>query len=83
MNKVTPNGTLIKKLREQLETGSLQKKMAHAVRISERMLRSIENKNAAIPIATLDLIANYLECPTRSDRLRDRHAEARSVAGSN
>lgn len=63
MKKVTPNGTLIKKLREQMAKGSLQKEMAHAVRVSERMLRSIENKNATISIATLDLIANYLGVP--------------------
>ena len=63
MKKVTPNGTLIKRLRGQLEKGSLQKEMAHAIRISERMLRSIENRNLAIPIATLDLIAEYLSVP--------------------
>jgi len=63
MKKVTPNGGLIKQLREQLEKGSLQKEMAHAVGVSERMLRSIENNNASIPIATLDRIATYLSSP--------------------
>ena len=63
MKKVTPNGTLIKRLRGQLEKGSLQKEMAHAVLISERMLRLIENKNAAIPVVTLDLISDYLSVP--------------------
>lgn len=63
MKKFTPNGTRIKKLREQRESGSLQKEMAHAVRISERMLRSIENKNAAVAITTLDMIADYLGVP--------------------
>lgn len=60
MKKVIPKGALIKRLREQREKGALQKEMAHAVRISERMLRSIENKNAEISIATLGLIADYL-----------------------
>lgn len=60
MKKITPDGSLIKELREGLERGNLQKEMAHTVQISERMLRSIENKNAAIPIATLDRIATYL-----------------------
>ena len=64
MKKVTPNGTLIKKLRGRLERGSLQKEMAYAVHISERMLRLIENKNAAISIATLDMIASYVKVPS-------------------
>jgi transcriptional regulator with XRE-family HTH domain len=63
MKKVTPKGDLIKDLREHLEKGSLQKEMAHAVGISERLLRSIENNNTSIPIATLDRIATYLAVP--------------------
>ena len=70
MKKVTPNGRLIKELREQLETGSLQKEMAHSVRVSERTLRLIENNNAPMTIATLDRIAAYLSVP------RDRVAYA-------
>lgn len=70
MKKVTPKGDLIKDLREHLEKGSLQKEMAHAVGISERLLRSIENNSASIPIATLDRIATYLAVP------RDRIAYA-------
>jgi transcriptional regulator with XRE-family HTH domain len=63
MKKVTPKGDLIKDLREHLEKGSLQKEMAYAVGVSERFLRSIENSNASIPIATLDRIAAYLSVP--------------------
>lgn len=60
MKKITPKGNLIKDLRENLEKGSLQKEMSHAVGISERSLRSIENTNSPISIATLHRIANYL-----------------------
>lgn len=63
MKKVTPNGDLIKQLREQLEKGSLQKEMSHAIGVSERLLRSIENKSVSIPIATLNRIAVYLGVP--------------------
>lgn len=63
MKKVTPNGSLIKELRTRLERGSLQKEMAPAIQVSERILRDVENKNAAIPIATLDRIAAYLGVP--------------------
>jgi len=60
MKKITPNGKLVKELREQLEKGSLQKEMSHAIGISERSLRSIENDNAAISIPLLERIAEYL-----------------------
>lgn len=70
MKKVTPRGDLIKELREHLERGSLQKEMAHAVTVSERLLRSIENNNAPISIVILDRIATYLGVP------RDRIAYA-------
>lgn len=61
MKKITPNGQLIKELREQLETGALQKEMAHAVGMSERSFRSVENSNAAITVPQLDRIARYLK----------------------
>ncbi|MEC3949275.1 helix-turn-helix domain-containing protein [Sphingobium sp. HWE2-09] len=63
MKKVTPNGNLIKELRSQLEKGSLQKEMSHAVGISERRIRSIENENAAVTMPELDRIAAYLGVP--------------------
>ena len=44
MKRVTPNGSLIKELRERLEKGSLQEEMAHTVGVSERLLRSVKNK---------------------------------------
>lgn len=60
MKKVTPNGSLIKQLRLQLEKGSLQKEMEHAVNISVRKIRLIENENAAVTVPELDRIAAYL-----------------------
>lgn len=63
MKKVTPNGSLIKQLREQLEKGSLQKEMAHEVRLSERMLRLVENQNKPVSISTLERMAAYLSVP--------------------
>lgn len=60
MKKVTPKGALIKELREQLERGALQKEMAHAVRVSERQLRAIENENAPVSMEVLGRIATYL-----------------------
>lgn len=60
MKKVTPNGSLIKQLRSQLEKGSLQKEMEHAVNISVRKIRMIENENAAVTVPELDRIAAYL-----------------------
>ncbi|MDB5648942.1 MAG: hypothetical protein JWL62_462 [Hyphomicrobiales bacterium] len=60
MKKVTPNGSIVKQLREHLERGSTQKELAHAVGNSERQLRSIENQNAAVPVASLDRLAKAL-----------------------
>ncbi|MET3828532.1 transcriptional regulator with XRE-family HTH domain [Sphingomonas sp. PvP055] len=60
MKKVTPQGNLIKQLRSQLEKGSLQKEMSHAIGISERRIRSIENENVAVTVSELDRIAAYL-----------------------
>lgn len=63
MKKVTPNGNLIKQLRSQLETGSLQKEMEHAVNISVRKIRLIENENSAVTVPELERIAAYLGVP--------------------
>lgn len=63
MKKVTPNGAMIKQLRLQRERGSLQKEMEHAVGISVRKIRLIENENAAVTIPELERIAAYLNVP--------------------
>lgn len=60
MKKITPNGPVIKKLREHLERGATQKELAHTIGVSERQLRSIENCNAPISVATLDRLAKAL-----------------------
>jgi DNA-binding XRE family transcriptional regulator len=48
MKQIVPNGPRIKKLRLGLERLSTQKEVAHAVRVSERKLRQIENESAPI-----------------------------------
>lgn len=60
MKKYTPKGATIKDLREGLERLSTQKEMAAEIGVSERMLRMIENDNAAIPITTVDRLAKAL-----------------------
>ncbi len=60
MKRVTPNGEVIKQLRERLERLSTQKEMANEIGVSVRMLRKIENENAPIMILTLDRLAKAL-----------------------
>jgi transcriptional regulator with XRE-family HTH domain len=60
MKKVTPNGAVIKQLREQLERLSTQKEMANEIGVSIRMLRMIENENAPVPVPTIDRLAKAL-----------------------
>ena len=51
MKQIIPNGPRIKELRLGLEKYSTQKEVAHAVRVSERKLRQIENESATISLA--------------------------------
>jgi transcriptional regulator with XRE-family HTH domain len=60
MKKVTPHGQVIKQLRERRERLSTQKEFCHAVRVSERKLRMIENENSPVEIALLERIAKEL-----------------------
>ena len=60
MKKFTPIGEKIKALRSQLERGATQKEFSHKVGISERMLRNIENANAAVPAKIVDALAREL-----------------------
>ena len=60
MKKYTQKGATIKELREGLDRLSTQKEMAAEIGVSERMLRMIENDNAAIPITTVDRLAKAL-----------------------
>ena len=61
MKKLTPNGTVVKKIRAQLERLSTQKEFAHAVGVSERMVRKIENENLPVNIDIIDRMANVLK----------------------
>ncbi|CEJ16302.1 helix-turn-helix transcriptional regulator [Xanthobacter sp. V2C-8] len=60
MKKVTPDGSQIKRLRTNAERVSTQKELAYEVRVSERTLREIENKNAPVPVDVLDRLAKVL-----------------------
>jgi len=57
------NGRHIRELREQRERRATQKEFAHEVRISERHLRQIETRNAAVPVDVVQRIAGALEVP--------------------
>jgi transcriptional regulator with XRE-family HTH domain len=60
MKTFSTKGAVIKALREQLSSGSYQKEMSHAVGMSIRSLRSIENANKAVTLAQLERLAAYL-----------------------
>lgn len=60
MKKVIPDGSKIKTLRTNAEHVSTQKELAYEVRVSERTLREIENKNAPVTIGVLDRLAKIL-----------------------
>ena len=83
MKKVIPDGTIVKHLRINSERTSTQKELAHEMRISERMLRSIENENAQIGVDLLDRLAKWfgvhrdqilksVEAQTQSQRHADK-----------
>lgn len=60
MKRYVPDGKKIKQLRESREHAATQKEFAHEVRISERLLRQIENKNADVTAEVLNRIAKAL-----------------------
>jgi transcriptional regulator with XRE-family HTH domain len=60
VKKVIPDGSKIKTLRTNAEHVSTQKELAYEVRVSERTLREIENKNAPVTIGVLDRLAKIL-----------------------
>ena len=59
MRKVSPDGSRIKSLRINSERASTQKELAHEIRISERTLRQVENKDAPIGVDVLDRLAKW------------------------
>lgn len=60
MKRYVPDGKQIKRLRESRERAATQKEFAHEVRISERQLRQVENRNAAVKVEVVDRIAKAL-----------------------
>ena len=59
MKKVIPDGSRIKSLRINSERASTQKELAHEIRVSERTLRQIENRDAPIGADVLDRLAKW------------------------
>jgi transcriptional regulator with XRE-family HTH domain len=64
MKRVRLDGERIKRMREARDRGSTQKELAHEVRISERKLRLIENRDAAVSVEVADRLARSLGQPT-------------------
>lgn len=59
MKRVIPDGSTIKSLRISSERASTQKELAHEIRVSERTLRQIENRDAPIGVDVLDRLAKW------------------------
>ena len=66
MRRYKTNGKHIKELRERREHRATQKEFAHEVRISERLLREIENRNGEITIDLVERIARALAVPRQA-----------------
>lgn len=66
MKKYKANGARIKALRADKDEDSMQKQVAHALGISERKLRKIENENDLITRKTADALAKLLNVPWQS-----------------
>lgn len=63
MRKIQLDGRKIKELRDGRDRAATQKEFAHEVRVSERRLRAIENKNALVTSDVADRIARALNKP--------------------
>lgn len=63
MKRYRTKGQHIRELRERRERKATQKELAYEVRISERHLRQIETRNAAVPVDVVQRIAGALEVP--------------------
>lgn len=61
MRRIRLDGAKIKRLREDRTTRSTQKELAHEVRISERLLRAIENTNALVAADVAERLARALD----------------------
>ena len=63
MRKIQLDGKKIKELRDGRDRSATQKEFAHEIRVSERRLRAIENKNALVTTDVADRIARALNKP--------------------
>jgi transcriptional regulator with XRE-family HTH domain len=65
VRKIQLDGRKIKELRDGRDRAATQKELAHEVRVSERRLRVIENKNAFVTPDVADRIARALNKPLK------------------
>jgi transcriptional regulator with XRE-family HTH domain len=63
VRKIQLDGKKIKELRDGRDRAATQKEFAHEIRVSERRLRAIENKNALVTPDVADRIAGALKKP--------------------
>jgi transcriptional regulator with XRE-family HTH domain len=71
MRKIQLDGKKIKELRDGRDRAATQKEFAHEIRVSERRLRAIENKNALVTPDVADRIARALNKPLQILLARD------------
>jgi DNA-binding transcriptional regulator YiaG len=81
VRKIRLNGKKIKELRDGRDRAATQKEFAHEIRISERRLRAIENKNALVTPDVADRIAHASPCKLCSRRTTD-HRHPRRLKAS-
>lgn len=71
MRKIQLDGKKIKELRDGRDRAATQKEFAHEIRVSERQLRAIENKNALVTADVADRIAHAVNKPLQILLARD------------
>jgi transcriptional regulator with XRE-family HTH domain len=72
VRKIQLDGKKIKELRDGRDRAATQKEFAHEIRVSERRLRAIENKNALVTPDVADRIAGALNKPLQILLAHDR-----------
>lgn len=71
MRKIQLDGKKIKELRDGRDRAATQKEFAHEIRVSERRLRAIENRNALVTTDIADRISRALNKPLQVLLARD------------
>jgi transcriptional regulator with XRE-family HTH domain len=71
VRKIQVDGKMIKELRDGRDRAATQKEFAHEIRVSERQLRAIENRNALVTADVADRISRALNKPLQVLLARD------------